>query len=279
MASATVYFGITVTAVSETQAPENLAQDFTQSCPVESRHTALRGNTSDFVQPSGRGGLSVPNYTNLCEVGHMVYDPPVPSRGWGHNHCTSSTKTPRHRLGSLTKGTDRFIECTTSMIGIYIYVSFPRLLTWLCLVSLFSLLCPLFAFVAQLRFHSQRGWSGDRISESHGILLEITECLVYKRLHSHNIASSCTSCTSFTKDAYPKIPQFSNTLFLTGKCKFVVAIDIAAFYLTFHWVPCTVAISFRLWRVYRQTAKAGIQVGDSIILVRITCCLTSKEAD
>ena len=181
--------------------------------------------------------------------------------------------------GSLTMSTDRFIECTTSMIGIFICVSFPRLLTWLCLVSLFSLLCPLFTFVAQLRFHSQRGWSGDRISESHGILLEITECLVYKRLHSHNIASSCTSCTSFTKDAYPKIPQFSNTLFLTGKCRFVVAIDIAAFYLTFHWVPCTVAISFRLWRVYRQTAKAGIQVGDSIILVRITCRLTSKEAD
>ena len=127
----------------------------------------------------------------------MVYDPPVPSRGWGHNHCTSSTKIPRHRSGSLTKGTDRFIECTTSMIGIFIFVSFPRLLTWLCLVSLFSLLCPLFTFVAQLRFHSQRGWFGDRISKSHRILLKITECLVYKRLHSHNIASSCTSYNFF----------------------------------------------------------------------------------
>ena len=207
----------------------------------------------------------------------MVYDPPVPSRGWGHNHCTSSTKTPRHRSGSLTKGTDRFIECTTSMIGIYIYVSFPRLLTWLCLVSLFSLLCPLFTFITQLRFHSQRGWSGNRISESHRILLKITECLVYKRLHSHNIASSCTSYKSFTKNAHPKIPRFSNTLFLTGECKFVVAIDIAA-PLTFHWVPCTVAISFRLWRVHRRTAKAGIQAEDSIILVRITYCLTFKRS-
>ena len=32
-------------------------------------------------------------------MGYMDYDVPVPNRGWGHNHCTSSTKIPRRSLG------------------------------------------------------------------------------------------------------------------------------------------------------------------------------------
>jgi len=43
--------------------------------------------------------------------------------------------------------------------------------------------------------------------------------------------------------------------------------------MTLYSLPYTVAISIRLWGVYRETAKANIQVKGSIVLVRTVSCL------
>jgi hypothetical protein len=162
MAFTTVFFGLTITVVSEKR-QKHLIRNSPIVAPLPCRigYFAYSGTPSDFGEVPGSDDRTSPQSTIPHHTAHSVgvfqFQIVVADA-----IMVLPLSDPRYYLWSLTTHANRFIECITFTVGTVLRlwcVSFPRLLPWLCSVSLVSLLSFIPLSCHSSRFRAISLWS------------------------------------------------------------------------------------------------------------------------
>ena len=150
----------------------------------------------------------------------MVYDPPIPSFGCGHNNCAS----PHLNLTPPLAVTDDGHQQIYRMYHIYNRNLFVCVIPSIASVGLFgeSVFTRVFrspSVIAELWFRSRRLWNSTPISRSHSTVLptgsQQVDCMLVLSL---SIASPSIPRGSSGNDAHPRISviAFSSRVSVRG---------------------------------------------------------------